>query len=273
MAPERSGSAFALPSLGATPIRRGEIDHHAREPPRARPGEPRPRAGLGSAPAAAAPRDAEAGRRSGPGRRRPGDPRRLRRRQRHQQHDGDARLGRGTLRSPERRTRRRPARRRRRPESTETSDTANGELPEETAGPYPGDGSNGANVLTESGVVRSDITPASVPRTTKAEGVPLRITMTINEFANDKQATGRRARSTSGTATRPGSTPSTPRAIGERELPARRAGDRREGQGHLHHASSRPATPAAGRTSTSRSTRAWPRRPTAATRSPPRRWR
>src|SRR5215218_3563182 len=33
------------------------------------------------------------------------------------------------------------------PESTQTSDTANGELPEETAGPFPGDGSNGANVL------------------------------------------------------------------------------------------------------------------------------
>src|SRR5438034_3087475 len=31
-------------------------------------------------------------------------------------------------------------------------------IPEETAGPYPGDGSNGVNVLTESGIVRSDIT-------------------------------------------------------------------------------------------------------------------
>jgi hypothetical protein len=30
--------------------------------------------------------------------------------------------------------------------------------PEETAGPYPGDGSNGVNLLTESGIVRSDIT-------------------------------------------------------------------------------------------------------------------
>jgi protocatechuate 3,4-dioxygenase beta subunit len=73
------------------------------------------------------------------------------------------------------------------PESTETSDTANGELPEETAGPYPGDGSNGANVLTESGVVRSDITTSFGSSTTKAEGVPLRITMTINDFANDRQ--------------------------------------------------------------------------------------
>jgi protocatechuate 3,4-dioxygenase beta subunit len=72
------------------------------------------------------------------------------------------------------------------PESTQTSDTANGELPEETGGPYPGDGSNGANVLNQSGVVRSDITSSFGSSTTKAEGVPLKITMTINDFANDK---------------------------------------------------------------------------------------
>jgi protocatechuate 3,4-dioxygenase beta subunit len=72
------------------------------------------------------------------------------------------------------------------PESGQTSDTANGELPEETAGPYPGDGSNGTNVLTESGIVRSDITSSFGASTTKATGVPLAITMTINEFDNDK---------------------------------------------------------------------------------------
>lgn len=33
-----------------------------------------------------------------------------------------------------------------------------GEIPQETAGPFPGDGSNGPNVLTGSGIVRSDIT-------------------------------------------------------------------------------------------------------------------
>ncbi|HSU35897.1 MAG TPA: intradiol ring-cleavage dioxygenase [Propionibacteriaceae bacterium] len=73
------------------------------------------------------------------------------------------------------------------PESGETSDTANGELPEETTGPYPGDGSNGANVLTESGIVRSDITSSFGGSTTKAEGIPLTITVIINEFANDKK--------------------------------------------------------------------------------------
>ena len=72
------------------------------------------------------------------------------------------------------------------PESTQTSDTANGELPEETAGPFPGDGSNGANVLSQSGIVRSDITSSFGSSTTKAEGVPLNITMTINDFANNE---------------------------------------------------------------------------------------
>ncbi len=70
-------------------------------------------------------------------------------------------------------------------ESGETSDTANGELPEETSGPYPGDGSNGANVLTESGIVRSDITTSFGSSTTRAEGIPLKITMTINDFSED----------------------------------------------------------------------------------------
>ena len=70
------------------------------------------------------------------------------------------------------------------PESTQTS--ANGELPEETSGPFPGDGSNGANVLNQSGIVRSDITSSFGSSTTKAEGVPLNITMTINDFTNNE---------------------------------------------------------------------------------------
>ena len=74
--------------------------------------------------------------------------------------------------------------------STDTSDTANGEIPEETSGPYPGDGSNGANVLTQSGIVRSDITSSFGSSTTKAAGVPLSITMTINDFDNHKPLAG-----------------------------------------------------------------------------------
>ena len=42
-------------------------------------------------------------------------------------------------------------------------------------------------MLTESGIVRSDITPSFGSSTTRAEGIPLTITMIINEFANDKK--------------------------------------------------------------------------------------
>jgi protocatechuate 3,4-dioxygenase beta subunit len=55
---------------------------------------------------------------------------------------------------------------------------------EETAGPYPGDGSNGPDVLTESGVVRRDITSSFGPSTTVAEGVPTSVTLTIQDTAN-----------------------------------------------------------------------------------------
>ena len=53
------------------------------------------------------------------------------------------------------------------------------ELPEETAGPYPGDGSNGPNVLTESGVVRSDIRSSFGSSSGTAEGVDLAIDLTV----------------------------------------------------------------------------------------------
>ncbi|MFE9649831.1 intradiol ring-cleavage dioxygenase [Streptomyces sp. NPDC006365] len=58
-------------------------------------------------------------------------------------------------------------------------------IPEETEGPFPGDGSNGVNVLRESGVVRSDITKSfgdSAGGT--AEGVPLTITLTVVDAAS-----------------------------------------------------------------------------------------
>ena len=56
-------------------------------------------------------------------------------------------------------------------------------IPEETAGPYPGDGSNGPNVLTESGVVRSDITSSFGSSSGVAEGIPLTITLRIQDQA------------------------------------------------------------------------------------------
>lgn len=58
------------------------------------------------------------------------------------------------------------------------------EIPEETAGPYPGDGSNGADVLEQSGVVRSDIRSSFGTSTTTAEGVPMTLELTILDLAN-----------------------------------------------------------------------------------------
>jgi protocatechuate 3,4-dioxygenase beta subunit len=57
-------------------------------------------------------------------------------------------------------------------------------IPEETAGPYPGDGSNGVNVLTESGIVRSDITGSFGSASGVAEGVPLTIKLKVLDTAN-----------------------------------------------------------------------------------------
>ena len=61
------------------------------------------------------------------------------------------------------------------PPSTGTCSKIN----EETAGPYPGDGSNGPNVLTSTGVVRGDIRSSFAGMTGTAQGVPLNIVLTI----------------------------------------------------------------------------------------------
>ncbi|WP_432574841.1 intradiol ring-cleavage dioxygenase [Kineococcus sp. SYSU DK005] len=63
--------------------------------------------------------------------------------------------------------------------SAPSSTSALSEVPDETAGPYPGDGSNGANVLTASGVVRSDIRSSFGTSTTTAEGVPMTLTLKV----------------------------------------------------------------------------------------------
>ena len=55
-------------------------------------------------------------------------------------------------------------------------------IPEETAGPYPGDGSNGPNMLTQSGIVRSDIRSSFGTSTTMAQGVLTTITLTVTDF-------------------------------------------------------------------------------------------
>ncbi|MGI5217024.1 dioxygenase [Nocardia sp. CA-290969] len=72
--------------------------------------------------------------------------------------------------------------------ATATTGTVAAAAPQETAGPYPGDGSNGPNVLIESGVVRSDITSSFGPYSGTAEGVPVSIRLTLQDLAKDGAA-------------------------------------------------------------------------------------
>lgn len=62
---------------------------------------------------------------------------------------------------------------------TSTSTGTCSQINEETAGPYPGDGSNGANVLNLTGVVRSDIRSSFAGASGTAAGVPLTIELTL----------------------------------------------------------------------------------------------
>jgi hypothetical protein len=131
-------------------------------------------------------------------------------------------------------------------------------IPEETAGPFPGDGSNGPDVLTQSGVVRKDIRSSFGSSSTVAQGIPLTVRLAIQDASNGCKAMagaavylwhcdreGRYSLYSQGVtnenylrgARRPAATASSP-------LPA----------------FSRPATRGAGRTSTSRSIRGWRRR-------------
>jgi protocatechuate 3,4-dioxygenase beta subunit len=67
-----------------------------------------------------------------------------------------------------------------------TSDTACATaVPQETAGPYPGDGTNGPNVLIESGIVRSDIRSSFGSYSGTADGVPATINLTLRDLTKD----------------------------------------------------------------------------------------
>ncbi|MEP6629699.1 MAG: 3,4-dioxygenase subunit beta, partial [Lapillicoccus sp.] len=70
--------------------------------------------------------------------------------------------------------------------TTSSSTTSSGsltEVPDETAGPYPGDGSNGVDVLDDSGIVRADIRSSFGTSTTTAQGVPLSVSLTVRDAA------------------------------------------------------------------------------------------
>lgn len=64
--------------------------------------------------------------------------------------------------------------------STECSDT----IPQETAGPFPGDGSNGPDALTDPAAVREDITGSFGSYSGTAEGVPAMLHLTVLDGSN-----------------------------------------------------------------------------------------
>jgi protocatechuate 3,4-dioxygenase beta subunit len=80
--------------------------------------------------------------------------------------------------------------------TTGTGTTGGGALcaarvPEETAGPFPGDGSNGPNVLPLTGAVRGDIRSSFAGMSGTADGVPLTIALTIVSASTCEPLAGR----------------------------------------------------------------------------------
>ncbi len=57
------------------------------------------------------------------------------------------------------------------------------QVPAETAGPFPADGSNGADVLDDTGIVRRDLRSSVGTSTTTAAGVPLTVNLTVLDSA------------------------------------------------------------------------------------------
>jgi protocatechuate 3,4-dioxygenase beta subunit len=63
--------------------------------------------------------------------------------------------------------------------SDTVASSCTGKIPNETGGPYPGDGTNGPNVLVMSGVVRSDIRSSFGGMSGTAPGVPLTVILRL----------------------------------------------------------------------------------------------
>ncbi|WP_223163648.1 3,4-dioxygenase subunit beta [Nocardioides humilatus] len=64
------------------------------------------------------------------------------------------------------------------------------EIPAETGGPFPADGTNGPNVLDDEGVVRRDIRGSFAGATGRARGVPLRLVLTLQDTATCAPVSG-----------------------------------------------------------------------------------
>lgn len=68
--------------------------------------------------------------------------------------------------------------------------TAGEEIPDETAGPFPADGSNGPNVLDDDGIVRSDLTTSIGSSSGVAEGIPIVFNLSVVEAATGSAIPG-----------------------------------------------------------------------------------
>lgn len=64
-------------------------------------------------------------------------------------------------------------------ETPTPASSCTGKIPNETGGPYPGDGTNGPNVLVMSGVIRSDIRSSFGGMSGTAPGVPLTVILRL----------------------------------------------------------------------------------------------
>lgn len=73
--------------------------------------------------------------------------------------------------------------------SSSASGTATGEIPEETNGPYPADGTQDLNILEQSGIERQDIR-TSLDGGEAVAGVALTMTFVVTDMANDRPFAG-----------------------------------------------------------------------------------
>lgn len=64
------------------------------------------------------------------------------------------------------------------------------EIPDETAGPFPADGTNGPNVLDDDGIVRRDLTSSFGESSGVAEGLPITFSLSVVDAATGAAVPG-----------------------------------------------------------------------------------
>lgn len=64
-------------------------------------------------------------------------------------------------------------------QATNVAPAAGAAIPSETQGPYPADGSNGPNVLTDKAIIRKDLTSSFGEMSGTAIGIPMKINLTV----------------------------------------------------------------------------------------------